>query len=221
MEENVPTGEGINLDNAARASQPGCSTRHRLPTKRTRASIPGTRGRYLCPEHLISRDRQWEHRTADNHRTSVRGASSPGRSAGSRQDVAGQDGRPFSRLSYLISHRVASEPLFASLHELLGPGVVVSGVDPFPAAQIRDGRFSTEAFQYYLNLLFGCVLAEGRSADALNEGLHLTSPFSHLFGSVSGIVFGKPDAPSSGIYPRELIPARLSLISGLKYVPFC
>ena len=38
-------------------------------------------------------------------------------------------------------------------------------------------------------------------------------------GSVSGMVLGHGLAPSSGIYPRELKHADLSLISGLKSVP--
>ena len=38
-------------------------------------------------------------------------------------------------------------------------------------------------------------------------------------GSVSFVDFGYGLAPSSGIYPRELKPADLSLISGPKTVP--
>ena len=38
-------------------------------------------------------------------------------------------------------------------------------------------------------------------------------------GFMSGVDFGHGLAPSSGIYPRELNPADLSLISGPKTVP--
>jgi len=38
-------------------------------------------------------------------------------------------------------------------------------------------------------------------------------------GFMSGVDFGHGLAPSSGIYPRELNPADLSLISGSKTIP--
>ena len=44
-------------------------------------------------------------------------------------------------------------------------------------------------------------------------------PLFGLFGSVSGVVFGQGLAPSSGIYPRELTTADLSISSGPKRVP--
>ena len=35
-----------------------------------------------------------------------------------------------------VAHRIASKSFLARLHELPGPGVVVGGIDPFPAAQV-------------------------------------------------------------------------------------
>ena len=44
-------------------------------------------------------------------------------------------------------------------------------------------------------------------------------PLFGLFGSVSGVVFGQGLAPSSGIYPRELTTADLSVSSSPRSVP--
>ena len=123
-----------------------------------------------------------------------------------------------------IPHRVACQPFLPGLHELFGPGVVVGRFDPLSAAQVGDGRLPAESFQNDPDLLFRRVLAACRPADALHEAAGFTSSFLGLLGGrrscVSLCDFGHDLAPSSGIYPRELIPADLSISSGPKCVPF-
>ena len=67
------------------------------------------------------------------------------------------------------------------------------------------------------------MLAACRPADAKHKPMGFLSALLGLLsgrrGSVSFVDFGYGLAPSTGIYPWELKPADLSLISGLKTVP--
>jgi hypothetical protein len=57
---------------------------------------------------------------------------------------------PFQGLNLLagsISDAVSGEALFASFHELFGPGIEGSWSDAFPWAEITDGYLPPESFQ--------------------------------------------------------------------------
>ena len=101
--------------------------------------------------------------------------------------------------------------------------VVVGRVDPFPAAQVGDGRFPAEPFQNDPDLLFRRVFTARRPADASHKAVGFLSALLGLLsgrhGFMGGVDFGHGLAPSSGIYPRELNPADLSISSGPKTVP--
>ena len=57
-----------------------------------------------------------------------------------------------------ITGRVATQTLFACLHELLGPRVEVVGLDASATTQLIDCHLATEALQDYVDILFCGVL---------------------------------------------------------------
>ena len=129
----------------------------------------------------------------------------------------------FDELQNYLRVRSAGKSLLASLHELLGPRVVVGRVDPLPAAQVGDYRFPPEAFKYYPDLLFRCVIAARHPADAPHEAASFVAALLGLLRGrrdpVNIVLFGHGLAPSTGIYPRELKPADLSISSDPICVP--
>src|SRR5665213_2911856 len=72
---------------------------------------------------------------------------------------------------------VACKPALASLHELLGPGVIQALGDAFLAAQLGDAVLAAQAVQNDPDLVLGREVPPGRTADILDHLLR------RLFGS--------------------------------------
>lgn len=86
-----------------------------------------------------------------------------------------------------VPHGIPAEALLPCLHELLGPGIERTGLDPLPPAQVADRDLPPEAFQDNAELLLGSVPPARRRPNASHEAAGLLGAYFCLLAGL--IVF--------------------------------
>jgi len=88
-----------------------------------------------------------------------------------------------------ISDRIPDETLFTRFHELFGPGIEDTRLDPFPPAEVTDSHLPSEPFQNDADLVFRGVLPVGLGPDLPDESLGLLGRDICYVG-LTGVVLG-------------------------------
>src|SRR3954454_4234305 len=102
------------------------------------------------------------------------------------------------------TRRVAREPLFAGVEELLGPAVIHRRRDPLAAAELGDALLAAQALQHDADLLFSRKMPARRTPDVFDDLLcrrfYRLGFLSHL-RSLMATMIQKSSVPE---YPRSV-----------------
>jgi hypothetical protein len=88
-----------------------------------------------------------------------------------------------------IPGSVMLKALFASLHEVLEPGVIGRGPDAFPAAEVSDRGVAPETLQHNADLLFSGEPAASNPSDVPDEILGLFRPGLSQTGPICNTLY--------------------------------